>query len=118
MLRPIPPHAPPPSPAIPRPASGGSQAADAASGTPLPGAASDARLRAAAVQLEGAFLAEMLKTAGFARPREGLGGGGAGEAQFASLLADLQAERIAARGGIGLAEALFRALSAREAAHG
>ncbi len=78
----------------------------------------EARLRAAAQQLEGAFLAEMLKAAGLGKPREGLGGGGAGEAQFASFLAELQARQVAARGGLGLAESLFHALLGRGGADG
>lgn len=86
--------------------------AAAPTGLPPP-APREARLRAAARELEGAFLAEMLKAAGLGRPREGTGGGGAGEAQFASFLADLQARQVAARGGIGLAESLYRTLAGR-----
>jgi Rod binding domain-containing protein len=74
-------------------------------------------LAAAATAFEGAFLAEMLRLAGAGAPRADLGGG-AGEAQFASLLARAQAERMAAAGGLGLAEALFRALLARETGAG
>lgn len=70
----------------------------------------EADLRAAARALEGAFLSEMLKSAGFATPR-GAFGGGAGEEQFAGMLRDLQARDLAESGGIGLAEAIYRSLT-------
>jgi len=73
-----------------------------------------ARLEAAARDLEASFLAVMLAAAGLGRPREGPGGGGIGEAQFASFLAEAEARAIAAKGGLGLAEALFRALARGE----
>ncbi|MCL4189803.1 MAG: rod-binding protein [Rhodobacteraceae bacterium] len=73
-----------------------------------------ARLEAAARDLEAAFLAEMLSAAGLGRPVEGPGGGGIGEAQFASFLTEAQARAITGRGGLGLAEALFRALQRGE----
>ncbi|RMH48590.1 MAG: hypothetical protein D6686_10300 [Alphaproteobacteria bacterium] len=74
-----------------------------------------AALRQAAEAFEAAFLAEMLKAAGFGRPIAGLGGGGAGEEAFSSLLVREQASRMVKAGGIGLAETVFRALVAREA---
>jgi flagellar protein FlgJ len=67
------------------------------------------RLREAAVKLEGAFLAEMLKSAGLGKARSSLGGG-AGEDQFASLLVRAQADALAEGGGIGLAESLFQSM--------
>jgi len=70
-------------------------------------------LRRSAEALESAFLAEMLKSAGAFRPVEGLGGGGEGEGQFASFLADEQARAMVARGGIGLADAIEQALRLR-----
>lgn len=70
----------------------------------------NARLRDAAVRLETLFLAEMLKAAGLGQPRSSFGGG-AGEEQFASFLAEAQAGELARAGGIGLAETLFRAMS-------
>lgn len=77
---------------------------------PAPTPAKDhAALREAAVKLEAVFLAEMLKSAGFGKSREGFGGG-AGEGQFGSLLVDVQAEGMARAGGIGLAETLFQSL--------
>lgn len=69
----------------------------------------DIALRQQAQALETAFLAEMLRHAGAARTPEGFGGG-IGEDQFASFLREAQAAAISARGGIGLAEHLFRAL--------
>lgn len=74
-------------------------------------------LRAVAQELEASFLAEMLKHAGFGEARESLGGG-AGEDQFASLLRAEHARALADRGGIGLAESLFRALVARAGGNG
>lgn len=66
-------------------------------------------LRQAATELEAAFLTEMLKSAGFGKSRESMGGG-AGEDQYSSLLVRAQADHIAQSGGIGLAESLFNAL--------
>jgi flagellar protein FlgJ len=73
-----------------------------------------AALRKVALDLEAAFLAEMLKHSGLGE-REGAFGGGAGEAQFASFLTQEHARLLAERGGIGLAEGIFRTLVAREA---
>lgn len=72
-------------------------------------------LRAVARDLEASFLAEMLKHAGFGESRESFGGG-IGEEQFASLLRTEHARALTDRGGIGLAESLFRALVARRSA--
>ena len=70
---------------------------------------SDARLMAAARNLESTFLSEMLKHAGLGESA-GAFGGGAGEDQFASLLRDAQASAIVQAGGVGLAQSLFEAL--------
>lgn len=67
----------------------------------------DSRLWQSARQLEAAFLAEMLTAAGAGQVPTGFGGG-IGEEQFASFLVHAQAERIAERGGIGLAEMILR----------
>lgn len=67
-------------------------------------------LRAKAAQLEAAFLAEMLGHAGLDADAEAFGGG-IGEEQFSSFLRQEQASAIVKSGGIGLTEALFRALS-------
>jgi Rod binding domain-containing protein len=60
--------------------------------------------------LETAFLAEMLAHAGLS-DTAGAFGGGAGETQFASFLRQEQARLIVDRGGIGLAEMIFRTMS-------
>lgn len=65
------------------------------------------QLAAAARQFEAVFLAQMLAAAGAGQPSETFGGG-AGEGQFASFLLDAQAQRIAERGGIGIAEMILR----------
>jgi Rod binding domain-containing protein len=86
--------------------------------TPTTAPAEDtAALREVARELEASFLAEMLKHAGFGESRESFSGG-AGEDQFASLLRTEHARALADRGGIGLAESLFRALVARSGATG
>lgn len=69
-------------------------------------------LRAAAEELEAAFIAEMLKQAKFGEAR-GAFGGGPGEEQFASFLRSEHADAIVSRGGFGLAESIFNALVAR-----
>ncbi|MFD0910587.1 rod-binding protein [Ruegeria arenilitoris] len=67
------------------------------------------RLKAAAVELEATFLAEMLKAAGLDKARQAFGGG-AGEDQFTSFLLQEQARQLARSGGIGLSETLFNAM--------
>lgn len=64
-------------------------------------------------ELEAAFLSEMLAHAGLGAAAESFGGG-IGETQFASFLRDEQARALAERGGIGLAEHIFRSLARRE----
>ncbi|NRB35192.1 MAG: rod-binding protein [Rhodobacteraceae bacterium] len=76
----------------------------------------DPALKAAATELEAAFLAEMLKSAGLGQAREAMGGG-AGEAQFASLLATEHAKALAKAGGIGLAEQFMASLARAETTH-
>lgn len=76
---------------------------------PAPMPARDAALMARAKELEAAFLAEMLGHAGM-EADPGAFGGGIGEAQFASFLRQEQARMLVERGGIGLAESLFRAM--------
>lgn len=72
----------------------------------------DATLRARAQELEGQFLAEMLRHAGAAQTPDSFGGG-IGEDQFASFLREAQATAIVRRGGLGLTEQIFTALKAR-----
>lgn len=69
----------------------------------------DPALWAAAEALEASFLSEMLKASGVGAPRDSFGGG-AGEAPFAGFLTDEYARAMAAEGGIGLAEAVYRGL--------
>lgn len=83
--------------------------------SPIPASqttSADHVLRRKAVELEGQFLAEMLRHAGAARPSESFGGG-IGEEQMASFLREAQGMAIARQGGVGLAEALFRAMKGR-----
>ena len=82
---------------------------------PLPKdpAAQDQALRRAANALEANFLEEMLKSAGFGKSREALGGG-IGEDQFGSFLVAEQARQMVQAGGIGLSQHLFDALKARQ----
>lgn len=71
------------------------------------------RIRQSAEALESAFLSEMLKNAGVFKASESFGGG-EGEAQFTSFLADAHARAMVARGGIGLADHIERTLIARQ----
>ncbi len=71
------------------------------------------QLHEAARELEAAFLAEMLKSAGLGKSRQSFGGG-AGEDQFASFLLQEHARALVRSGGIGLSEAIFEALKERE----
>ena len=71
------------------------------------------KLRMLAEKLESQFLAEMLKSAGVGKPREGFGGG-AGEDQFSGFLTHEYATAIVEAGGIGMAEAVFSALVRKE----
>jgi peptidoglycan hydrolase FlgJ len=70
----------------------------------------DTSLMAKAKELEASFLAEMLGHAGMDADPDGYFGGGLGEEQFASFLRQEQARMMVERGGVGLAEALFRAM--------
>lgn len=76
--------------------------------------ARDAALMARAKELEAAFLAEMLGHAGMDAESGGTFGGGIGEEQFASFLRQEQARMLVERGGIGLAESLFRAMGGKD----
>jgi Rod binding domain-containing protein len=67
-----------------------------------------------AQEMEAAFLAEMLAHSGLGE-RQGSFGGGEGEAQFTSFLRQEQARLMVEKGGIGLAELIFRTMS--EAPH-
>lgn len=70
-------------------------------------------LKSLANKLEAQFLAEMLKASGVGKPREAFGGG-AGEDHFSSFLTQEYAQAVVNTGGIGLSEAIYRALNTRE----
>lgn len=85
----------------------------AAPGAPAsPGGDREASLRKAAEAFEAAFLAEMLRHTGLGHLPESFNGG-AGEAAFAGTLVEAYAKEIAASGGVGLAEQIYRSLAAR-----
>ncbi|MFY2823089.1 rod-binding protein [Ruegeria sp. MALMAid1280] len=75
---------------------------------PQPPAATQ-KVQAAAVELEAAFLAEMLKASGLGKARQSFGGG-TGEDQFSSFLVQHQARALAESGGVGLSEILFQSM--------
>ncbi len=75
--------------------------------------ATDLAMRKAAQDLEAGFLAEMLKTAGLGVTSESFGGG-SGEDQFSSFLIQAYADKMAAGGGIGLAESFFNAMKEQQ----
>jgi len=75
-------------------------------------AANHEALWSVAKDLEASFLAEMLKHSGLGAT-SGPFDGGAGEEQFASFLTQEHARLFAESGGIGLAESIFRALTAQ-----
>jgi Rod binding domain-containing protein len=79
---------------------------------PAPTVGSEPALLIAARALEATFLAEMLKATGLGSMPEDFGGG-VGEEQFQSFLVDAQAREMVENGGIGLAEAIFAAMSRR-----
>ena len=70
------------------------------------------RMQDVAQELEATFLAEMLKQARFGEAR-GAFGGGEGEEQFSSMLRMEHARALTERGGLGLAETIFRSLLQR-----
>lgn len=69
----------------------------------------DDALRTVAQDLEASFLAEMLKSAGLGQ-NTSIASGGVGEEHFNTFLIRAQAEQMAQAGGMGLADALYRAL--------
>lgn len=73
-----------------------------------PAPARDPVLWQKAQQLEAGFLAEMLKGM---QPADASFAGGIGEEQFGSFLREGQARLMVERGGIGLAEQIFRSLA-------
>lgn len=75
--------------------------------------APDSAARRTAEALEATFLAEMLKGTGINGTPEGWGGG-AGEDAFGGFLTQEYGRLLAARGGIGLAEHIFAAITAQD----
>lgn len=72
--------------------------------------AHDQRLLKTAKEFEAVFLAQMLNATALGREPAGFGGGFGSEA-FRSLLTEEYARRIAERGGLGIAESVYRQLS-------
>lgn len=70
-------------------------------------------LRAVSRALEATFLSEMLKHSGINKTSESFGGG-AGEEAFASMLNQELAQSLAEKGGVGLAEHIFRSIAGPE----
>ncbi len=70
----------------------------------------DKKLKEAAFDIETQFISTLMKSAGLEAEQSTMGGG-IGEEQFLSFLRDAQAAEITKSGGLGLAEALFSALS-------
>lgn len=94
---------------------GGAGAAKTREGAASGGADADAELRNACEQLESVFLEQLLQEMRRTVPQDDLFGGGRGEDLFQSMFDQEIAEEMAGRGGIGLAEILYRQLS-RQAA--
>lgn len=69
-------------------------------------------LMKAAKQLETAFIAEMLHSAGLGKPRAEFGGG-AGEEAFSSFLVLADAKAMTAARGFGLAEKVYQSFGRR-----
>lgn len=77
---------------------------------PQPQTPAQHRMMDKAKELEAAFLAEMLSYTGIGKPSESFGGG-TGEERFGSFLRAEQARLIVERGGVGLAELIFRSMA-------
>lgn len=81
-------------------------------GQPAARSADREALWTVAQDLEATFIAEMLKHSGLGET-SGPFSGGPGEEQFSSFLTQEHARLFTERGGIGLAESIFRALTAQ-----
>ena len=77
---------------------------------PASPAAKDPELWRLAQSLEASFLTEMLGNAGLGKSL-GDFGGGIGEQHFSNFLNKTHADSMVAKGGIGLAESIYRSLS-------
>lgn len=79
---------------------------------PKPVDTSEARLRQAAQQMEGVFLAQLLQAMRDTVPSDGLLSPGSGEQMFTSMLDERVAQTAASRQEHGLGAVLFRQLRA------
>lgn len=80
-----------------------------------PAAPADSRaeaIRKVAQDFEAMVLGQLLQPMFNALDADGLGGGGAGEKMFRPMLVENYARGIATKGGIGVADAVFRELMA------
>lgn len=74
-------------------------------GVAAPGSGADpARMRRAAEEFEGVFIAQMLKPMFDSLPTDGPFGGGEGEAMWRSFMVDAVAKQTVKAGGLGLAD--------------
>lgn len=89
--------------------------AGAKAGARTHSAGTDRELMKACQELESVFLEELLKEMRRTVPKDDLFGGGRGEEVFQSMFDQEIAKAMAARGGIGLAEILYRQLSRQSA---
>jgi len=76
---------------------------------PAPGSTPD-DAKKAAKEFEGVFLAQMLGSMFEGVSTDGPFGGGQGESVMRSLLVDEYAKSVAARGGVGIADNVYREL--------
>lgn len=89
-----------PDPILTRPVAGLSATAGAKS--------SDAQLRATAEKFEVSFLSEMIRHMSAGVKTDALTGGGHGEDNFKSFLNEQYAKAIVARGGVGVADMVYK----------
>lgn len=75
---------------------------------PAAPSAEQRKAREVAEEFEAVFLAEMLKEMWSGVPTDGPFGGGPGEDVYRSMLTEQYAGAVAKRGGIGLADAVYR----------
>ena len=83
----------------------------------LPLARTKEDIQRAAEAFEALFVAEMLSQAGIGKAPENFGGG-SGDTAFSSFLTQAYAEKIAASGRFGLAEAIVRATTGESGTDG
>lgn len=72
----------------------------------------ETELRAVASEFEAVFLAEMLSHSGLGASK-GEFSGGVGEDAFSSMMTRQWADKLASKGGIGLADKIYEAMVAR-----